>query len=511
MTRCARSTWPTTGATSAAPALDLGPSPHPDWPLDRRLAAARAGEDDPALCALVFQFGRYLLIGSSRPESPLPAHLTGVWNDNVAARIGWTCDYHLDINTQMNYWIAESTGLGECAAPLFRWIAERLAPSGEQTAAILYGLPGWVAHIVSNAWGYSAPGWSTHWGFFPTGGVWVAMHLWDRYAYGGDRAFLAGQAYPALREAARFCLGYLAPEPEHGWLVGGPACSPENAYRRGGRAYAICLGPTVDRVLIDELFRHTAEAARLLGVDGELAGSLDAARAALPPFQVGQHGQLQEWLADEEEALPQHRHTSHLLGLYPFDQITPRDTPQLAGAAAVSMARRQAAEGYEEGSWARNLLTLYDARLEDGAAAYRSLTTLFRVESENSLFMGPRMAPFHAYEMDYNTGAAAAIAEMLLQSKRGCLCLLPALPPAWPEGRASGLCGRGGFVVDLAWQNGRLAEGRVHAHLGGPCRLQAAEPLTVTRNGEPVATTPAGAGTVEFVAEAGVEYVVRKG
>lgn len=452
--------------------LALGPSPHPAWPVDQRLAAVRAGEDDSHLCALVYQFGRYLLISSSRHDSPLPAHLLGVWNDNVAARIGWTCDYHLDINTQMNYWLAERTGLSECHLPLFRWITERLVPSGRETARRLHGLPGWVAYIVSNAWGYSAPGWSTYWGIFPTAGVWVALHLWEHYAYTGDWKFLAETAYPVLKEAARFFLGYLSEDTRTGWLVGGPACSPENDYCVGGQRYTLCLGPTVDRALLSELFGCCCEASRALGLDADFAARLAAARSQLPPYQVGGHGQLQEWLEDHEEATPSHRHTSHLLGLFPFDQITPADTPELATAVRVSMERRQQAPRYEEGSWARNNMTLFYARLEDGEAAYRSLTTLFRAESEDSLLMGPRLAPYHAYEMDYNTGATAGIAEMLVQDKRGVIHLLPALPEAWKEGSISGLRARGGCTVDLAWHSSQLAEAVIRSVSGGQATVR---------------------------------------
>jgi alpha-L-fucosidase 2 len=490
-------------------ALDLGPSPHPDWPLWRRLAAARDGQDDAGLCALLFQFGCYMLMCSSRADSPLPAHLLGIWNDNVAARIGWTCDYHLDINTQMNYWIAERANLSECHQPLFRWISERLMPSGRHTARTLYGMPGWVAHVVANAWGYSAPGWSTYWGIFPTGGVWTATHLWEHYRYTGDCQFLAETAYPVLREAAEFCLEYLSRDPATGWLVGGPASSPENTYRLGDGTYTVCMSPTVDRVLLEELFRDCIEAARTLGCDAELAQRIESALGALPPYQVGRYGQLQEWLADHEEAIPGHRHTSHLLGLFPYDQITPVDTPELARAARVSMERRQAADGYEEGSWARNNLTLFYARLEDGAAAYRSLTTLFREECEDSLManrLGGRLRP---YEMDFNTGAAAGIAEMLLQSKRGAIHLLPALPPAWPQGQARGLCAHGGFEVDLRWSGGRLQQAQIRAGLDGPCQVCTAEQISITCDGEAVAVRRAGPQTWKFQASAGHTYEVR--
>ncbi len=489
--------------------LDLGASPQLDAPIDVRFAAVQAGEDDPALAALLFQFGRYLLIGSSRPDSVLPAHLTGVWNDNVACRIAWTCDYHLDINTQMNYWIAELTGMPECHAPLLRWIETALAPSGRQTARTLYGLPGWVAHIFSNPWGFTALGWSIWWGMHPTGGAWVATHLWDHYAFTGDAHYLDAHAYPLLKEAAEFFLAYLVADPASGWLLSGPSSSPENVYLHQGQPFPVCLAPTADNVLIRELFTECIVAGAILGVDGELRTRLEAARAQLPPFQVGKHGQLQEWLDDYDEALPHHRHTSHLLGVFPFAQITPDTTPELAAAVRVSIARREAADGgYEEGSWARNLITLYFARLHDAGAAHESLTTLFRKEGDRSLMVGTKLAPHNAYEMDYNTGATAGIAEMLLQSHQGYLHLLPALPAAWPTGGISGLCARGGFVVDMLWQEGELKNASVHSLHGGPCRLRTAVRLAVAKDGQPVAARHTAPEIIEFATGAGEEYLL---
>jgi alpha-L-fucosidase 2 len=488
--------------------LDLGASPQPEGSVNERIAAVKAGASDPALVALLFQFGRYLLIGASRPDSPLPAHLLGVWNDNVAARIGWTCDYHLDINTQMNYWIAELTNLRECHQPLLRWIAEDLVPSGRATARTLYGLPGWVAHIFSNAWAFSAPGWSTWWGLHPTGGVWVATHLWDHYLFGGNREFLADHAYPVLKEAAEFFLAYLLEDPQTGWLLSGPANSPENVFIRAGGRYPVALAPTADRILIHELFSACIAASEILAIDEELRTQLVAARAKLPPFQIGNHGQLQEWLDDDEEALPHHRHTSHLLSVFPFAQITPTATPALADAVKVSIARREAGP-FEEGSWGRNLITLYHARLGDAAAAYASLQTLFAREGDRSLMMGTNLAPRNAYELDYNTGATAGIAEMLLQSHQGYLHLLPALPAQWPNGQVRGLCGRGGFTVDVAWQAGQLVTATIHAERGGCCQLRTAQPVTVHKNDQAVPVTSQGAGTVVFMTEAGSRYTIQ--
>jgi alpha-L-fucosidase 2 len=487
--------------------IDLGPSPLAGRPVNERMAAVQAGGEDPALAALLFQFGRYLLIGSSRSDSPLPAHLTGVWSDNVACRIGWTCDYHLDINTQMNYWIAELTDLPECHGPLLRWIGETLAPSGRRTAQVLYGLPGWVAHIFSSPWGFSAPGWSIRWGMHPTGGAWVATHLWDHYAFGLDREYLAAHAYPLLKEAAAFYVPYLLEDPQTGWLLSGPSSSPETVYLWEGESYAVCLGPTADRVLIHELLAECIAASEILGVDAELRSAWLTAQAKLPPFQVGKHGQLQEWLEDYDEGLPHHRHTSHLLGVFPFGQVTPEGTPELARAAQVSVERRQTAPGgYEEGAWGRNLLTLYYARLGDAAAAQQSLGILLRVDGDRGLMAGTKLAPQNAYEMDYNTGATAGIAEMLLQSHQGYLHLLPALPPAWQAGEVSGLCGRGGFVVGMIWRDREVQTATVLSRRGGPCRVRSGKLRTVTCAGQAVPTVQIAPGVVEFLTEATKEY-----
>lgn len=489
--------------------LDLGVSPLADRPINERMAAVQAGGEDPALAALLFQFGRYMLIGSSRPDSPLPAHLTGVWNDNVACRIGWTCDYHLDINTQMNYWIAELTNVPECHEPLMRWIEHTLAPSGRQTASTLYNLPGWVAHIFSSPWGFTAPGWSILWGMHPTGGAWTATHLWDHYAFGLDRAFLEQHAYPLLKEAAAFYVPYLTEDPDTSWLLSGPSSSPETTYIYAGKPYAVCMAPTVDRVLIYELLAECIAASTILDVDADLRAEWQGVQARLPPFRIGKHGQLQEWLEDYDEGQPHHRHTSHLLSLFPYGQITPEGTPELARAAAISVERRQTAPGgYEEGAWGRNLLTLYYARLAEGEAAHTSLNILLRVDGDRSLMAGTKLAPRSAYEMDYNTGATAGIAEMLLQSHQGYLHLLPALPPSWSQGQVRGLCGRGGFVVNIAWEKGQLVGAELRALHGGPCRVRSSRPLAVTCDGKAVSVEQVAPGIIEFATAAGKQYTL---
>jgi len=331
-------------------AVNLGASPHPDWPTDRRLQSVREGKEDPALAALMFQFARHLTIAASRADSPLPTHLQGVWDDNRACRMGWTCGYHLDINLEMQYWLAEAAALGECHEPLLRFLRDVLRPSGRHTAQAMYGCRGWVAHTVSNAWGYSAPGWNHGWGLHVTGGAWLASHLWEHYVFAGDKRCLAETVYPVLKEAAEFFLDYLTAEPRNGWLVTGPSCSPENWFFSNDKPHVrttASMGPTCDLVLVSQLFDSVIRAGEILGLDAELRARLAQARARLAPFQVGWHGQLQEWLRDYEEAIPGHRHTTHLLGVYPFELLTPRDTPDLARAARVSIERRLASPKWE--------------------------------------------------------------------------------------------------------------------------------------------------------------------
>ena len=491
--------------------FELPSAADPTLPMDQRIAAVCAGADDPGLYALLFQFGRYLLIGCSRSDSVLPAHLAGVWNDSVACRIGWTCDYHLDINTQMNYWIAETTNLGESQAPLFRWLQERLIPSGRRTAAELYESAGWVAHIVSNAWGFSAPGWSTGWGFFPTGGVWVASHLWYHYEFSQDRRFLSDVAYPLLKEAAEFFLDYLFehPDPETGWLVSGPSCSPETAFLHDGVRCPLSMCPTVDRILLYELFTNCLTAARVLGVEGEFTSRVETALAKLPPYQLDREGRLQEWLEDVDNSLPHHRHTSHLLGVFPFDQITQIDTPELAAAARKALeSRLDAPGGFEEGSWARNNITLFYARFLDSSKAYESLATLMRKGADRSLMAGTKNAPENAYEMDYNTGATAGICEMLLQSHRGRIHILPALPRDWAKGRITGLRARGGFEVDISWSAGRLLQSRIRSLSGLVCRLRTTHRVAVSRNGANIDVRRIDEQTVEWDTEPEQEFLV---
>jgi alpha-L-fucosidase 2 len=457
--------------------IDLGrnPSSTGNQPTDVRRKALESGTEDPELLALFFQYGRYLTIAGSRADSPLPLALQGIWNDGLASSMGWTDDFHLDINTQQNYWPAEVCNLGESQKPLFGLI-DLMRESGRQTAKEMYGAPGWVVHTITNPWGYTAPG-GVGWGIVVTAGIWISLQMWEHWAFNGDIEFLRTRAYPVLREAAEFFLAYMVAEPKHGWLVTGPSDSPENWYRTpaGGQA-SESMGNTCDRTFVYALYTMCIEASKTLSFDEEFRSKLEQARAKLPPFQIGKHGQLQEWLEDFEDAQPNHRHTSHLVGLYPLHQIAPRTTPELAGAAEVTIQRRMNTPNWEQSEWGRANLIVYYARLLKGDDAYKYLNSLLAKAADSNLLTfssgGIAGAAQNIFAMDGNTAGTAGIAEMLLQSGNREIELLPALPAAWPNGSIRGLCARGGYVVDITWTGGRLRSATVFSHHGGTVQVR---------------------------------------
>ncbi|GAB6165925.1 hypothetical protein JCM19992_19250 [Thermostilla marina] len=433
-----------------------------ELPTDQRLERYAQGEADPALAALYFNFGRYLLISSSRPGC-MPANLQGLWAEGI--QTPWNCDYHLDINVQMNYWPAEVCALGDCHLPLMKLI-ESLQEPGAATAKAYYDADGWVAHVITNVWGFTAPGEQAGWGATASGSAWLCDHLWEHYDYTRDKEFLEW-AYPIMKGSAEFYLDMLIVEPRHGWLVTAPSNSPENTFRMpNGKSARVCMGPTMDMQILRELFGNCIQAAEILGVDEDFCTQLKEARARLAPTRIGKYGQIMEWLEDYEEVDPHHRHVSHLYGLFPYDEITPEDTPALAKAARVTLERRGDASTGWSMAWKAN----FWARLRDGNHAESLLRMLITRGGRNLLCQHP---PF---QIDGNFGGTNAVAEMLLQSHGGVIRLLPALPDSWPNGRVTGLRARGGYIVDFQWRDGKVLQYRILGRRSGE--------VTVRVNGE---------------------------
>ena len=426
-------------------------------PTDVRWKQVKEGKTDTGLDALFFQYGRYLTIASSRENSPLPIALQGFFNDNKACNMGWTNDYHLDINTEQNYWAANVGNLAECNAPLFTYIKD-LAHHGAKTAEVVYGCKGWTAHTTAYVWGYTPASSTIIWGLFPMAGSWIASHLWTQYEFTQDKQYLAETAYPLLKGNAQFILDFLAKDPKSGYLMTGPSISPENWFRTaGGEEMVASMMPACDRELAYEILSNCVQASEILNTDREFADSLRTAIAQLPPIQLRANGAIREWFEDFEEAHPNHRHTSHLLALYPFSQITLEKTPELAEAARKTIENRLSAENWEDTEWSRaNMICMY-ARLKDAQEAYKSVQLLQgKLSRENLMTVSPggiAGAEGDIYSFDGNPAGTAGMAEMLVQNHEGYVEFLPCLPVEWKDGSFKGLCLKGGAEATAEWTN----------------------------------------------------------
>ena len=483
-----------------------GPDPLRDMATDKRMMRVKGGAEDAGLVASYFHFGRYMLISSSRPGT-LPANLQGIWNESLDPP--WGSKFTVNINTEMNYWMAENANLADLHPQLFD-LLDSTRTFGAQTAKKYFNARGFLVNHNTDLWGDSVPVDHVQAGVWPMGAAWISLHLFSHYAYSLDKTFLRDRAYSRLKEIAEFFLDYLV-EALDGTLQSGPSQSPENKYLLpDGTKASLCMSPAMDTEIIRAVFDRVGRMSKILDVDPDLRAQVVAASKRLPPFKIGRDGALQEWNEDYGETEPGHRHISHLFALYPDHQITLRETPELAKAARATLERRLANGGGSTG-WSRAWIVNCWARLEDGEAAYQSVLALLRNCTRNNFFDVCGMKANSPYQIDGNLGGTAGLVEMLLQSHGGIIRLLPALPSAWPAGSFRGLRARGALEVDLTWRNGKAAAAKLRAGVDGPLTFAVPEGqkiVAITASNGPLRLARTANGAVTAVLKAGAEYSV---